>query len=35
MDAQQIEALGRLGLFRGRSLPEIMQDLGITPPACV
>jgi paraquat-inducible protein B len=34
-DAQRIEALGRLGLLRGRSLPEIMQDLGITPPACV
>jgi biotin-(acetyl-CoA carboxylase) ligase len=34
-DAQRVEALGRLGLLRGRSLPEIMQDLGITPPACV
>jgi hypothetical protein len=34
-DAQRVEALGRLGLLRGRSLLEIMQDLGITPPACV
>lgn len=34
-DAQRVEALGRLGLLRGRSLLEIMQDLGITPPTCV
>jgi hypothetical protein len=34
-DAQRVEALGKLGQLRGRSLPEIMQDLGITPPACV
>jgi hypothetical protein len=34
-DAQRVEALGRLAQLRGRSLPEIMQDLGINPPACV
>jgi hypothetical protein len=34
LDAERIEHLGELGQLRGRSLSEIMQDLGIQPPAC-
>ena len=34
-DAERIQALGKLAQFRGRSLPEIMKDLGIQPPNCV
>jgi hypothetical protein len=29
------EALGKLAQLRGRSLPEIMKDLGIQPSDCV
>ncbi len=34
-DAERIEALGKLAQLRGRSLPEIMKDLGIQLPDCV
>ncbi len=34
-DAERIEHLAALAKLRQRSLREIMQDLGIQPPACV
>lgn len=35
LDAERIEHLATLAKLRHRSLREIMQDLGIQPPACV
>lgn len=35
LDADRIESLAALAKLRQRSLREIMQDLGIQPPACV
>lgn len=35
LDAERIEHLAALAKLRQRSLREIMQDLGIQPPACV
>jgi hypothetical protein len=35
LDAERIEHLAALAKIRQRSLTEIMQDLGIQPPACV
>lgn len=34
-NVERIQALIKLGQIRGRSLPEIMQDLGINPPNCL
>lgn len=33
-NVERIQALIELGQIRGRSLPEIMQDLDINPPDC-
>lgn len=33
-NVERIQALIELGQIRGRSLPEIMQDLDINPPGC-
>lgn len=35
LDAERIEHLAALAKLRQRSLTELMQDLGIQPPACV
>lgn len=35
LDAERVEHLAALAKLRQRSLSEIMQDLGIQPPACV
>ncbi|WP_088892539.1 STAS/SEC14 domain-containing protein [Leptolyngbya ohadii] len=35
LDSERIESLATLAKLRQRSLREIMQDLGIQPPACV
>jgi hypothetical protein len=34
-NVERIQALIKLGQIRGRSLPEMMQDLGINPPNCL
>ena len=34
-NVERIQALIKLGQIRGRSLPEIMQDLGINPLNCL
>jgi hypothetical protein len=35
LDAERIEHLAALAKLKQRSLTEVMQDLGIQPPACV
>ena len=34
-NVKRIQALIKLGKIRGRSLPEMMGDLGINPPDCL
>ena len=34
-NVERIQALIKLGKIRGRSLPEMTEDLGINPPDCL